>query len=163
MKHLIESAGNLLVKSLITHHVALTDDEFDLMLSAIEELERLEENKAPFNVGGGHKERARDLRKLLRTVTKIPAKPKRAPLATFIVGNWSFRPITVNDRRSFDVYRKGERSDRVMASLTSASDGQTWMFLVWRPNRTGVDDARPSFEEAKTQVLALLAKYYPEA
>lgn len=88
-----------------------------------------------------------------------PAAPKagRVPTTAFVEGNWSFRP-TYDERgvSGFKVYPKGERSYWSRnADMNLASDGKTWMFVAFRHGQ-GRQDARPTFAEAKAEVLRVL-------
>jgi hypothetical protein len=86
-------------------------------------------------------------------------KAGRAPTANFVDGDWSFRYAT--DTRGgahFTIFPKGQRSHwSSRGSLHVASDGKTWMYTIYH-NGSGVADARPSFAEAKDEVLRLLAR-----
>lgn len=69
----------------------------------------------------------------------------------FTRGDYSFRPIFLNGRPGFNVFRKGDRSFwSNEASLQLASDGHCWIVSP----RMQCADARPSFKEACDLVMA---------
>lgn len=86
----------------------------------------------------------------------------KVPTKDFIEDGWAFRIF--NPGQSYTGFRffpKGERGDwSGRGEMTVGSDGRTWMFTVFI-NRVGQADARPSFAEAKAEILRLLGK--PEA
>lgn len=80
------------------------------------------------------------------------AEAKRPILRNFVRGDRALRYSLQNGRPKWDVYPKGDRSDwSRRASITQASDGAT--YIVWP--RSGVIDARPSFESALALALAI--------
>lgn len=73
--------------------------------------------------------------------------------SNFMRGEWSFRYRTMNGRDSWAIYPKGERSHWSQAgSIDAATDGTTFIIHP----RSGVTDARPSFDAAVEHVLTLL-------
>lgn len=84
--------------------------------------------------------------------------PERFPRTAFTEGNWSFRPVSrpQSGFAGFEFYPKGERSHWARrGDMTVASDGKTWMFTVYKGS-SGRRDARPTFAEAKAEILRIL-------
>ena len=83
--------------------------------------------------------------------------PERFPRTAFTEGEWSFRPVNgPQSFAGFDVHPKGVRHHWSMrGDLRVASDGKTWMFIAYK-GVSGRPDARPTFAEAKAEVLRIL-------